>query len=234
MNNILLNIKNLEVKIDKKIIFTNLELSLYTGAVHILLGKNGAGKSTLTKVIARDHRLNITDGTIVYNGCNILRYSTEKCSLEGIFLAFQYPIELPGVPNLQFLKTIYNTHRKYKKEEELNMIDFIKLVKIHMNDLNIKEEYLYRSVNVGLSGGERKKNEILQIALLNPKLIMLDEIDSGLDDETLKCVAIKLNKIKKNNQTILLITHHQKILQYIKPQYIHTLHDGKIINTIVK
>ena len=229
--NILLEIQNLEVKINKKLIFTNLNLSLYTGAVHVLMGPNGAGKSTLTRVLTRDQKFTISKGIIRYKTNNLLLYNTEKCSLEGIFLAFQYPIELPGILNLQFLKLIYNTHCKYKKKTELDTLDFLKLIKTHMEDLNIQENFLYRSVNFGLSGGEKKKNEILQIALLEPKLIILDEIDSGLDSDSLQNVATKINKIKKTNQTILLITHYSKILQYIKPNYVHILDKGKIIKT---
>lgn len=230
-NNILLNIENLEVKINKKIILSNLNLNLSPGMTYALMGPNGAGKSTLARVLARDKNFNITKGSILYKNMNLLDLTTEKCSLNGIFISFQHPPELEGVLNLHFLKLIYNLQQKYHNLKELNTFEFLQHVKKHMDDLNIKHEFLYRYLNVGLSGGEQKKNEVLQMCLLNPDLIILDEIDSGLDIDSLKLIANKIYSLKHQKQTILIITHYPRILSYIKPNYVFLLNKGKIIKT---
>lgn len=229
---ILLEIRNLTVKIGNKGILSNFDLCLYRKNVHVLMGPNGAGKSTLARVLVRDKKFIVKQGSLFYNGIDLLQHTTEWCSLNGIFLSFQHPVELSGVLNLHFLRTIYNTHLSYLGKEQLSTVEFIPLVKSHMHDLNIEEEFLYRYVNVGFSGGERKKNEILQISLLSPKLVILDEIDSGLDVDALKKISFKLNALKDMNATsFLIITHYPRILNYITPDFVHVLNNGKIIKT---
>ena len=195
------------------------------------MGKNGSGKSTLAKVIAGHPKYKIIQGNIILNGLNITNIEPEKRSNLGIFLAFQYPIEIPGVNNIDFLRLAYNSKQKYYKKTELDPLSFFELINIKIKDLNIDHKFLSRNINEGFSGGEKKTNEILQMSILYPEISILDEIDSGLDIDALKNLSKYINKLKTSIKSILLITHYQRILNYIKPNYIHIMDKGNIIHT---
>ncbi|QQG46670.1 MAG: Fe-S cluster assembly ATPase SufC [Candidatus Azosocius agrarius] len=226
----LLKIKNLTVKLKNKLILSNINLIINSNEVHAIMGPNGSGKTTLSKALIR-HPDYTTEGEIIYKNKNILTFSPEKCAQEGIFLSFQNPISIPGVTNIQFIKSSINAIKKYKNEPLLDITTITKIAKEKLQILNMPEEFLYRSVNEGFSGGEKKKNEILQMLILNPDLIILDEIDSGLDIDALKTISNIINIFKKNHKSIIIITHYKKVLEYIIPNYIHILKDGKIIHT---
>ena len=226
----MLNIKNLETIIDNKHILKGLNLNIKPGEVHAIMGPNGSGKSTLANVLSGKNGYEIK-GKIQFNGENLNELSTEERAQKGIFLAFQYPLEIPGVSTNIFLKTSLNAVRKAKGEKELDTLTFLKLIKEKALELGIDEKFLSRQLNVGFSGGEKKKNEILQMKLLEPKLSILDETDSGLDIDALRIVADGVNSYKSKDNAFLIITHYQRLLDYIKPDFIHVLSNGKIIKT---
>ena len=226
----MLNIKNLEATIDNKHILKGLNLDIKPGEVHAIMGPNGSGKSTLANVLSGKTGYE-TKGEIKYNGENLSELSTEERAQKGIFLAFQYPLEIPGVNTNIFLKTSLNSVRKAKGEKELDTLTFLKLIKEKASELGIDEKFLSRQLNVGFSGGEKKKNEILQMKLLQPKLSILDETDSGLDIDALKIVADGVNMLRNKNNSFLIITHYQRLLDYIKPDFVHVLMKGRIIKS---
>nr|QCI05222.1 iron-sulfur cluster formation ABC transporter ATP-binding subunit [Centroceras clavulatum] len=223
-----LEIKNLEVQIDENIIINNLNLSINCGEVHAIMGKNGSGKSTLAKVIAGHPKYTITDGSIIFNNEDITEMEPEERSHKGIFLAFQYPVEIPGVSNADFLRIAYNSKQIFEKKNELDPLSFLDFLEHKIKDIDMNAMFLSRNVNEGFSGGEKKKNEILQMSLLNSKLSILDETDSGLDIDALKIISHRINNFKTQDKSIILITHYQRLLDYIKPDYVHIMEDGQI------
>nr|YP_009391844.1 Iron-sulfur cluster formation ABC transporterATP-binding subunit [Acrosorium ciliolatum]ARW59988.1 Iron-sulfur cluster formation ABC transporterATP-binding subunit [Acrosorium ciliolatum] len=229
-NNIL-KINNLHVNIDQKSIIAGLNLSVNSGEIHAIMGKNGSGKSTLAKVIAGHPNYTVTKGNIILNGEDITTQEPDERSHKGIFLAFQYPVEIPGVTNSDFLRLAYNSKQKYNEKSELDPLSFFELINTKITQIDMKPTFLYRNVNEGFSGGEKKKNEILQMSLFNIKLAILDEIDSGLDIDALKNISNHINNIRNTNNAFLLITHYQRLLDYIIPDYIHVMDHGKIIYT---
>ena len=226
----MLKINNLSAKIDKKSILKDFNLKISPGEVHAIMGPNGSGKSTLSNILSGKKGYEIS-GEILYENKNLFDLETEERAHKGIFLAFQYPLEIPGVNTNIFLKTSLNAIRKSKGEKELDAIEFLKLVKEKAKKLKFDEEKLNRQLNVGFSGGEKKKNEILQMQILNPKLSILDETDSGLDIDALRTVADGVNSLREKNNSFLIITHYQRLLEYIKPDYVHVLMNGKIIKS---
>ena len=225
----MLNIKNLEATIDNKLILKGLNLDIKPGEVHAIMGPNGSGKSTLANVLSGKNGYEIK-GEVKFNGESLSELSTEERAQKGIFLAFQYPLEIPGVNTNIFLKTSLNSLRKAKGEKEIDTLTF-KIDKKKAQELGIDEKFLSRQLNVGFSGGEKKKNEILQMKLLQPKLSILDETDSGLDIDALRIVADGVNSYKNKENAFLIITHYQRLLDYIKPDFVHVLSNGKIIKT---
>tara|TARA_B100000700_G_scaffold316481_1_gene406127 strand:+ start:49 stop:783 length:735 start_codon:yes stop_codon:yes gene_type:complete len=226
----MLKINNLNAKIDKKSILKDFSLKISPGEVHAIMGPNGSGKSTLSNILSGKKGYEIS-GEILYENKNLFDLETEERAHKGIFLAFQYPLEIPGVNTNIFLKTSLNAIRKANGEKELDAIEFLKLVKEKAKKLKFDEEKLNRQLNVGFSGGEKKKNEILQMSILNPKLSILDETDSGLDIDALRTVADGVNSLREKNNSFLIITHYQRLLEYIKPDYVHVLMNGKIIKS---
>ena len=226
----MLNIKNLEAKVDNKHILNGLNLDIKPGEIHAIMGPNGSGKSTLANVLSGKNDYEIK-GEIKFDGQNLSDLSTEERAQKGIFLAFQYPLEIPGVNTNVFLRTSLNSVRKARGEKEIDTLSFLKLVKEKSSELGIDEKFLSRQLNVGFSGGEKKKNEILQMKILQPKLSILDETDSGLDIDALRIVADGVNSYKKKDNAFLIITHYQRLLDYIKPDFIHVLSKGKIVKT---
>ncbi|OUS14326.1 Fe-S cluster assembly ATPase SufC [Rhodospirillales bacterium 47_12_T64] len=224
----MLEIKNLHAEVDGKAILKGIDLNINKGEVHAIMGPNGSGKSTLANVLAGRDDYDVTDGGILFDGKDISELEPEERAGEGIFLAFQYPVEIPGVTNTTFLKEALNAQRKYRGEDELDGMEFVKLIRRKTKELGIKDDMLKRAVNVGFSGGEKKRNDILQMAVLNPKLAVLDETDSGLDIDALKIVAEGVNKLRAENNAILVITHYQRLLNYIVPDQVHVLAHGKI------
>jgi Fe-S cluster assembly ATP-binding protein len=227
----MIDIKNLTVEIDGKQILDGLNLTIPDGQVHAIMGPNGAGKSTLSYVLAGREDYVVTGGDILLNGQSILEKSPEERAAAGLFLAFQYPVEIPGVQMTNFLKTSVNAIRKQRGEAELEALDFLKLMKSRQKELGIADEMLKRPVNVGFSGGEKKRNEILQMALLEPTFAVLDETDSGLDIDALKIVADGVNRLRAPNRSFLVITHYQRLLDYIVPDVVHILAKGKIVKS---
>ena len=226
----MLTIKNLTATINEKLILKGLNLEIKPGEVHAIMGPNGSGKSTLANILSGKNGYK-TEGEIKYEGINLNDLKIEERAQKGIFLAFQYPLEIPGVNTNIFLKTSLNSVRKARGEKELDTLTFLKLIKEKAKELNIDEKFLSRQLNVGFSGGEKKKNEILQMKLLEPKLSILDETDSGLDIDALRIVADGVNSYKNKENAFLIITHYQRLLDYIKPDFIHVLSAGKIIKT---
>jgi Fe-S cluster assembly ATP-binding protein len=227
----MLEVKNLHASIEGNEILKGIDLKINAGEVHAIMGPNGSGKSTLAQVLAGREEYEVTDGEVLYKGTNLLELSPEDRAREGIFLAFQYPIEIPGVSNTNLLKTALNEIRKYKGEEELDTFDFLTLLKEKIKLVDLDQSFLKRSVNEGFSGGEKKRNEIFQLAVLSPKLAILDETDSGLDIDALKVVANGVNKLKTKDNATLVVTHYQRLLNYIVPDFVHVLHDGKIVKS---
>ena len=226
----MLDINNLSASIEGKKILKNFNLKIKAGEVHAIMGPNGSGKSTLANVLSGRKGYEI-EGNVSYEGKDLLETPIEERAQKGIFLAFQYPIEIPGVNTNNFLKTSLNTIRKFRGLKELDSLDFLKLVKEKSKNLKIEEKILSRQLNVGFSGGEKKKNEILQMSILNPKLSILDETDSGLDIDALRIVSDGVNSLRNENRSFLIITHYQRLLDYIKPDFVHVLVNGKIVKT---
>ena len=227
----LLEIKNLHAGIEGNEILKGINLKVNAGEVHAIMGPNGSGKSTLAQVLAGREEFVVTKGEIVYNGKNILNMPPEDRAREGMFLAFQYPVEIPGVSNTNLLKTALNEIRKYRGEEELDTIEFLSLIKEKMKLVELDQKFMSRSVNEGFSGGEKKRNEIFQMAVLQPKLAILDETDSGLDIDALKIVANGVEKLRSKDKAIIIVTHYQRLLNYIIPDFVHVLYNGKIVKS---
>ncbi len=227
----MLEIKNLSAEIDGKQILNNLNLTIPSGEVHAIMGPNGAGKSTLSYVLAGKTDYEVTCGEILLNGENILDMEISERAAKGLFLAFQYPVEIPGVQMTNFLKTAMNSIRKQRGEPEIDALEFLKRLKSKSKELNIADEMIKRPVNVGCSGGEKKRNEVLQMAMLEPSFCVLDETDSGLDIDALKIVADGVNKLRAPNRSFLVITHYQRLLDYIVPDVVHVLANGKIVKS---
>ena len=229
--NSLLSINNLKVSIAKKIIINGLNLTINHGEVHAIMGPNGSGKSTLAKTLAGHPECNIHAGSINYLGKKIIDLSVEERANKGIFLGFQYPIEIPGLSNTAFLKAALNAQRKSQGDEEITAVDFLKELKHNAEVIGMDQAFLNRGVNEGFSGGEKKRNEILQMMMLKPRLSILDETDSGLDIDAMKTVANGLNSMRKKDSSFLLITHYDRLLGYIKPDFVHVLSKGRIIQS---
>jgi Fe-S cluster assembly ATP-binding protein len=230
----MLVIKDLKVAIDGKIILKGISLEVKKGETHAIMGPNGSGKSTLAAVLAGREFAKVTEGTVTYMGKNLLEMAAEDRAKEGIFLGFQYPIEIPGVSMVNFMKTALNEHRKHKGLEPLSASDFLKLMREKKELVEIDSKLANRSVNEGFSGGEKKKNEIFQMAILEPRLAILDETDSGLDIDALRIVANGVNRLKRPDSSTIVITHYQRLLDYIVPDVVHVLYDGRIVKTAGK
>ena len=227
----MLNIKDLYTTVENKKILEGLNLSVNAGEVHAIMGPNGSGKSTLANILAGKDGYQVTQGSVTYEDNNLLELSPEERARKGVFLAFQYPVEIPGVNNIYLLKAALNAIRKHKSEPELDAMEFMSLVKEKMKLVQMNEDLLTRSVNEGFSGGEKKRNEVFQMAILEPKLAILDETDSGLDIDALKIVAEGVNSLRNKERAFILVTHYQRLLNYIKPDYVHVLSKGKIIKS---
>ena len=227
----LLKINDLHAETSGKKILQGLELEIKPGEVHAIMGPNGSGKSTLGKVLARHPEYNVTRGNLAFKGEDIHELEPHEVAQQGLFLAFQYPTEIPGVSNMEFLKASVDAHHKANGKEQLNTTDFVRSVRALAEELGLNAEFLKRGVNEGFSGGEKKRNEILQLKLLNPELAILDETDSGLDIDALKVVAKGINDFRSDQNAILLITHYQRLLDYIVPDYVHVLAEGKIVQS---
>ena len=227
----MLKIENLHASVAGKEILKGLSLELQAGQVHALMGPNGAGKSTLGNILAGREGYEVTRGSVTFDGKDLLELEPEERAAAGVFLAFQYPVEIPGVNNTYFLRTALNAQRKARGEEELDSMRFLKLVREKLAVLHLKDELLHRAVNEGFSGGEKKRNEIFQLALLEPRLAILDETDSGLDIDALKTVADGVNALRSPDRGFLVITHYQRLLDYIKPDVVHVLADGRIVES---
>ncbi len=227
----LLEIRDLHVSVNDKAILQGINLTIGSGEVHAIMGPNGSGKSTLANLIARKEGYQVTQGHLTYLGEDLLTFSPEVSASLGIFLGFQYPIAIPGVTNAHFLKTAFNAQRKAQGKALLDAMDFLTIIKEKMALLDMPETLLYRALNDGFSGGEKKRNEILQMLLLEPKLALLDEIDSGLDIDALKAVAAGINANRSSDRAMILITHYQRLLDYVKPDFVHVMANGKIVKS---
>lgn len=227
----MLEIKNLHTSINGNEILNGVNLKINAGEVHAIMGPNGSGKSTLAHVIAGKEMYTVSKGEIIYNGKNLLEMSPEERAREGIFLAFQYPVEIPGVSNTYFLKAALNAIRKYRGQDEFDAVEFLSHMKQKMKLVEIDQDLLNRPVNEGFSGGEKKRNEIFQMAVLEPKLAILDETDSGLDIDALRIVADGVNKLRRSDNSTLVVTHYQRLLNYIIPNFVHVLVDGRIVKS---
>lgn len=227
----MLDIKNLHASIDNKEILRGINLRVNAGEVHAVMGPNGSGKSTLANVLAGRENYTVTKGQVIYNKQDLLAMAPEQRAQAGIFLAFQYPVEIPGVSNIYLLKAALNAQRKARGEPELDAMDFLTFVKEKLKLVEMDQDFLYRSVNEGFSGGEKKRNEILQMAVLEPQLAILDETDSGLDIDALKIVANGVNALRNSDRSIILVTHYQRLLNYITPDYVHVLSKGRIVKS---
>jgi Fe-S cluster assembly ATP-binding protein len=231
MNQPLLEIKNLEASIESSKIIKNFNLVINQNEIHVIMGPNGSGKSTISKILAGHPAYKVETGSIAFNQKNLLQMSPEIRSHEGLFLAFQYPIEISGVTNYDFLRLAYNEKQKYEKKVEIGPLEFMELTQVALQKLKMKSEFLNRDLNEGFSGGEKKRNEILQMLLLNPKLIILDEIDSGLDIDAIRIICEGIMKNLAPDSSLIVITHYPRILNYLKPTHVHIMVDGKIIKT---
>jgi len=231
MENILLDIKNLHASIGDKAILKGINLTVKAGEVHAIMGPNGSGKSTLSSVLVGNPAFTVTEGSVAYKGKDLLGMSPEDRSREGLFLSFQYPVEIPGVSMVNFMRAAVNAHREYRSEEPVSATDFLKMMREKREIVELDSKLTSRSVNEGFSGGEKKRNEIFQMAVLNPSLSILDETDSGLDIDALRIVSGGVNKLKTPDNATIVITHYQRLLDYIKPDIIHVLYKGRIIKT---
>ena len=227
----MLQIKKLQAEIEDKPILKGIDLSVNAGEVHAIMGPNGSGKSTLASVLAGRDGYNVTGGEALYNGSDLLDLAPEERAREGVFMAFQYPVEIPGVNSAYFLRSAVNAVRTHRGETELDAMSFLKAVKEKMKELGLSEDFLKRPVNAGFSGGEKKRNEILQMAMLNPRLAVLDETDSGLDIDALRIVSDGVNRLRGRHNAQVVITHYQRLLDYIVPDFVHVLNDGCIIKS---
>ncbi|MEA2488774.1 MAG: Fe-S cluster assembly ATP-binding protein [Acidobacteriota bacterium] len=227
----MLEIKDLHAGIDGKEILKGLGLTINAGEVHAIMGPNGSGKSTLANVLAGRPRYEVTRGTVLFEGKDLLSVPPEERAREGVFLAMQYPVEIPGVNNIYFLKAAYNAIRKHRGEEELDAMEFLQLVREKMKVVELDESFMNRGVNEGFSGGEKKRNEIFQMAVLDPKLAILDETDSGLDIDALRIVATGVNALRSEAHAVLVITHYQRLLRYLVPDFVHVLANGRIVKS---
>ncbi|GAB6283452.1 MAG: Fe-S cluster assembly ATPase SufC [Ignavibacterium sp.] len=227
----MLEIKNLRAKVEGKEILKGINLKVNKGEVHAIMGPNGSGKSTLANILVGKPGYEVIEGEVIFEGKNILELLPEDRAREGMFLAFQYPVEIPGVSNINLLRNALNSIKKYRGDEELDAMEFLSLVRKKMALVNMKEELLNRAVNEGFSGGEKKRNEIFQMAILDPKLGILDETDSGLDIDALRIVASGVNTLRNSENSFLVITHYQRLLEYIVPDSVHVLYDGRIIKS---
>ena len=227
----LLEIKNLHASVNGVEILKGIDLTINPGEVHSIMGPNGSGKSTLAGVLARRESYEVTRGQITFNGKDLLEMKPEEAACEGLFLAFQYPVEIPGISNAYFLRAALNAVRKYRGQDELDAMDFLPLLRDRMRLLEMDEKFLNRPVNEGFSGGEKKRNEIVQMAVLEPKLAVLDETDSGLDIDALKVVAHGVNSMRSKERSFLVVTHYQRLLNYIVPDFVHVLVNGKIVKS---
>jgi len=231
MNAPILEIRNLHAGVEGRSILTGVNLTINAGEVHAIMGPNGSGKSTLSSVLAGREEYEVTEGSVMYQGTDLLALDPEERAREGVFLAFQYPVEIPGVNSTYFLKAALNEIRKHRGQPELDAMEFLALVKERMKILHLSEDFLKRPVNHGFSGGEKKRNEIFQMAVLEPKLAVLDETDSGLDIDALKVVSEGVNKLKRGDNAQLVITHYQRLLNYIVPDFVHVLVEGRIVRS---
>ena len=227
----MLSVRDLNVTVDGRSILNGVNLQVNAGEVHAIMGPNGSGKSTLANVIAGRDGYEVTSGSVLYDGKDLLGLVPEERARQGIFLAFQYPVEIPGVSNVYMLKAAVNAIRKHRGEDELDAIDFLKMVRQKLKLVEMKEELLHRPVNEGFSGGEKKRNEIFQMAVLEPRLAMLDETDSGLDIDALKVVASGVNSLRSKDRGIIIVTHYQRLLDYIVPDQVHVLAGGRILKS---
>jgi Fe-S cluster assembly ATP-binding protein len=230
----MLTIRNLHAGIEEKKILNGINLEIKAGEVHAIMGPNGSGKSTLASVLAGRESYEVIEGSVEFLGKDLLELSPEERAGEGLFLAFQYPVEIPGLTTTNFIKTAVNEIRKYRGQESLDAVAFLKLMKEKMALMNIDQSLLSRSLNEGFSGGEKKRNEILQMAMLQPKLAILDETDSGLDIDAIRIVANGVNKLKSKDNAVLVVTHYQRLLDYIIPDFVHVLYNGRIVKTGTK
>jgi Fe-S cluster assembly ATP-binding protein len=230
----MISIKNLHASVNGKKILNGINLEIKAGEIHAIMGPNGSGKSTLSSVLAGHPDYEVTEGEIIFNGKNLLELEAENRAREGLFLAFQYPVEIPGVSNINFLKTAINEIREYNGAEQMAAKDFLAMVKEKQKLVELDGKLTNRSVNEGFSGGEKKRNEIFQLAMLEPKLAILDETDSGLDIDALKIVANGVNMLKNKNNAFIVITHYQRLLDYIIPDFVHVLYNGKIVKSGTK
>lgn len=227
----MLKINNLHARVGEKEILKGIDLEVKAGEVHAIMGPNGSGKSTLAQVLAGRDTYEVTEGEVLYEGRNLLEMEPEDRAAAGIFMAFQYPVEIPGVSNMYFLRAALNTTRKQRGLEELDAVDFLELVRQKTQAFAMPEGLLNRPVNVGFSGGEKKRNEIFQLAVLEPKLAILDETDSGLDIDALKSVAKGVNSLRRTERAFVVVTHYQRLLNYIVPDYVHVISDGRIVKS---
>lgn len=230
----MLKINNLQAKIEDNQILKGLNLEVKPGEIHAIMGPNGSGKSTLASVLAGREDFEVTDGSVEFEGKDLLELNPAERAGEGVFLAFQYPVEIPGVNTTSFLKTAVNEVRKYRGEEELDAVSFLKVMKEKMKTVEMKQDLLNRSLNEGFSGGEKKRNEVFQMSMLEPKLAILDETDSGLDIDALRIVANGVNSYKNKNNAFIVVTHYQRLLDYIVPDFVHVLYKGKIVKSGTK
>ena len=230
----MLEVKDLRAEVECTPILKGVNLSVKSGELHAIMGPNGSGKNTLAQVLAGNEAYKVTGGSVAFDGKDLLELAPEERACEGLFLAFQYPVEIPGVSNTYFLKAAINAIRKYRNEDELDAIDFLKMFKASMKLLNLDESLVNRPVNEGFSGGEKKRNEVFQMLVLNPKLAILDETDSGLDIDAVKIVAKGVAQFRNDNNAVVIVTHYQRLLDYIEPDFIHVLFDGKIVRSGTK
>ncbi len=230
----MLTIKNLQARVEDKAILNGINLTVKEGEIHAIMGPNGSGKSTLASVLAGRADFEVTQGSVDFLGKDLLTLSPEDRAREGIFMAFQYPVEIPGVSTINFMKTALNQIREYRGQQQLDAVSFLSLMKEKMKLVGIDQSLLNRSLNEGFSGGEKKRNEIFQMAMLDPKLAILDETDSGLDIDALRIVAHGVNQLRSKNNAIIVVTHYQRLLDYIVPDFVHVLHQGKIVKSGTK